>query len=95
MRAENPIYELTPLDQEPFNTADQARLNAAEAGWQTTLEALNLVLAAAKQPGTPDQVMLDTVSLAKSRIDSALAMMEHVQDVSDRAQLAETSKEQH
>ncbi|MBV6631515.1 MAG: hypothetical protein KI792_00635 [Alphaproteobacteria bacterium] len=95
MSAPNKVLPLQLNDENPADMADQARLDAAEAGWQTTLEALNLVLTAAGQVGHPDQVALDTVALAKSRIDSALAMMERVQDVSDQLEFSATSTAQH
>lgn len=95
MSAQNKVHLLKQSEPEALSAADQARLDAAEAGWQTTIEALNLVLAAAEQAGAPDQVAMDTVTLAKSRIDSALAMMERVEDVSERLEFSGASPSKH
>lgn len=77
----------------PVDATAHLMTEAAEAGRQVTLEAIETLILAAN--GRPDQLSLDMVDLAKSRIDQALAMMQRVEAVASTTPAPGVSNQYH
>ena len=95
----DPVDGEQPLSAEQHSllqaSLDAACMEAAEAGWDATIQALELVLAAAADGGSPNSVSLDTIKLAEAQIAAALAEMQHVGKTTDQLRNPSPSLERH
>ena len=74
---------------------DAACLDAAEAGWDAAIQAIELVLTAAQDGENPSSVSIDTIKLAEAQINAALAEMERVGELTDRLRVPSPSEKRH
>ncbi|MEO0392145.1 MAG: hypothetical protein AAF213_02735 [Pseudomonadota bacterium] len=72
-----------------------ACMDAADAGWETTIEAVELVLAAAAHADDPCHVSLETIKLAEAQINTALNEMQRVGRLTDRLHDPSPSPQRH
>ena len=74
---------------------DAACLDAAEAGWDAAIQAIELVLTAARDSEHPSSVSIDTIKLAEAQINAALAEMERVGTLTDGLRVPSPSIKRH
>ena len=84
---QNPAGDKVDMVNAALNAACR---EASQAGWETTIEAINLVLAAA-EPNGPTSVSVDTIMLAEAKIAAALAEITHMVDLTDKMRTASPS----
>ena len=74
---------------------DAACLDAAGAGWDAAIQAIELVLTAAADGEHPSTVSIETIRLAEAQISAALAEMERVGALTDRLRIPSPSAKRH